>query len=1144
MVLEDLTHAALRVEPERAAAAERKALELCEKELHSYLVPVLVAALPALPTLPGATGGGAVDRQELARLAALAYAERTVVVPRTPMEVRVEAIWREQLGGDPAAPVSVVESFFDLGGDSLKAGQLINAMRKKLRVQLAVADLFTAPTIEAMARKVDVQHALGSATAKLTASGRPVSTRSPRASMRGDASPYTSSASSSSSSTTDPEDPHHHAPYESFSPFSNRALTCLFTQALPLLVVFPLRKIAIWFVVAAIWVEGMKRGAGRFQALVTAMLLSRLIVGVAAPLVGILAKWVIIGRYKPGRYPLWGSMYLRWWLTEQVVNIMGKGVFKDDFPILGVHLVRLYYVLMGASVGANVKIHKDARLGQADLLTIGNDVVIDVATVRPFSLEEGYFVLLPITIGDRCSVGLKSQVAAGATLAPGTCLGPLSSSHEKDDAEPHYWNYCRTAFKPPPAFMIIILGCPLLLAVTAVGLVPWYFMLMLMVREAREFGWYQGHIHTMYHAFLWWITPQRLMFYFLLRIVRRCVVPFIRLALIIVIKWAVIGKFQPMTAAEKEYPWNRFRYWLMSKLLPGGGLSGVARLVGTHYEIISIIYRLLGATVGKHVYWPGSGLDIVEYDLLTVGDDVVFGSRSVVLTSTAVRSAPVVFESGAMVADRCVVLPGVTLRKGSVLGSGSLAPEDFDAPVGSVWVGSREGGAVNVAPADASYNVKDTLTPFGRAFYKHEAAFEVIPLWAIVCYNTAWQAFCTAYRNSPTALSLMLCQAIMQFDHYSYYSPAELFRLTMAAFVPLHLALCLLALGVAITAKWRLLGRRQQGAYPWDESDYCQKWQLYLTIEEIRRGERRRTGVLDMLQGSQYLVWYYQALGATIGRNVCLYPNGGDPMMTEPDLVTIGDDASVDDASLIAHINTRGIFRLNPLSVGSGCVLKAGTRLLSGASMENHSMMLEHTLVMAGECVDEGTVWQGWPSKRQYPAHEHRAALRAHLDALARRHRSRRAVGAAGGAVDDDECVVGVCEACCGACFLGGEGPSGYARLSLLDSSLSSNAVADTAGSGGGLRRSGSAESGVGKVRVGGGPGVLPTQARLNRAASDAAANASNDAVGIVKSVAVQPGVGKGKAKGKGKEGIPLLGPGAASGAYGAVDVTPPKPTK
>lgn len=49
-------------------------------------------------------------------------------------------------------------------------------------------------------------------------------------------------------------------------------------------------------------------------------------------------------------------------------------------------------------------------------------------------------------------------------------------------------------------------------------------------------------------------------------------------------------------------------------------------------------------------------------------------------------------------------------------------------------------------------------------------------------------------------------------------------------------------------------------------------------------------------------------------------------IMVLQDLVTIGDDASIDDASLIAHINTRGIYRLNPLSVGKGCVLKSGTR--------------------------------------------------------------------------------------------------------------------------------------------------------------------------------------------------------------------------
>jgi hypothetical protein len=58
-------------------------------------------------------------------------------------------------------------------------------------------------------------------------------------------------------------------------------------------------------------------------------------------------------------------------------------------------------------------------------------------------------------------------------------------------------------------------------------------------------------------------------------------------------------------------------------------------------------------------------------------------------------------------------------------------------------------------------------------------------------------------------------------------------------------------------------------------------------------------------QGSQYLVWYFRALGASIGARVCLYPNGANPMMTEPDLVTIGDMAGVDEASLVAHINSK-----------------------------------------------------------------------------------------------------------------------------------------------------------------------------------------------------------------------------------------------
>merc|ERR1712176_1414518 len=121
-------------------------------------------------------------------------------------------------------------------------------------------------------------------------------------------------------------------------------------------------------------------------------------------------------------------------------------------------------------------------------------------------------------------------------------------------------------------------------------------------------------------------------------------------------------------------------------------------------------------------------------------------------------------------------------------------------------------------------------------------------------------------------------------------------------------------------------GRRQPGSYPWDTSSYSQRWQLYLALAPIR-GFACGRDILDFFRGSQFLVWYFRALGAKIGKNVCLYPNGADPMMTEPEMVTIDDGACIDDASLIAHLNTQGVFSINKLHVGKNSVMRTFSRL-------------------------------------------------------------------------------------------------------------------------------------------------------------------------------------------------------------------------
>jgi hypothetical protein len=68
------------------------------------------------------------------------------------------------------------------------------------------------------------------------------------------------------------------------------------------------------------------------------------------------------------------------------------------------------------------------------------------------------------------------------------------------------------------------------------------------------------------------------------------------------------------------------------------------------------------------------------------------------------------------------------------------------------------------------------------------------------------------------------------------------------------------------------------------------------------------------------------------------------------------------------------------------------SRLLSGASMESHSILLEHTLVLSGENVNAGTVWQGWPSRQQVDLKDYRRTIHRILNRISYQYYGSSAV--------------------------------------------------------------------------------------------------------------------------------------------------------
>ncbi len=137
----------------RDGAAEPGAEALQEqlrRDLPDYMVPPYVIALESLPL----TANGKIDRRVLAACPLPGRRAHVRTPPQTPQEQLLAAIWTEVLGVDG---IGSADSFFDLGGHSLKATQVINRFAALTGIRLELAELFDTPTIAALARIADLR---------------------------------------------------------------------------------------------------------------------------------------------------------------------------------------------------------------------------------------------------------------------------------------------------------------------------------------------------------------------------------------------------------------------------------------------------------------------------------------------------------------------------------------------------------------------------------------------------------------------------------------------------------------------------------------------------------------------------------------------------------------------------------------------------------------------------------------------------------------------------------------------------------------------------------------------------------------------------------------------------------------------------
>ena len=197
----------------------------------------------------------------------------------------------EDILGCPGPTLAADSDFFELGGDSLRAGKLLSLIRKCFEVRLPIDTLFTHSRIGSLADIIDTRIKRGALT---QIKRKPL--------------PPSLPGCKKTHSSTNP--------------------WLLVFQLLPVVVFYPMKRAFIWTVwmyleTCTEYLPTNDSTAGRLLNLIVSLGIARAVTALIAPLVAIVAKWVIIQRYREGMYPMWGVYHTRWWMVQKMLSISG-----------------------------------------------------------------------------------------------------------------------------------------------------------------------------------------------------------------------------------------------------------------------------------------------------------------------------------------------------------------------------------------------------------------------------------------------------------------------------------------------------------------------------------------------------------------------------------------------------------------------------------------------------------------------------------------------------------------------------------------------------------------------------------------------------------------------------------------------------
>ncbi|MBN2296561.1 MAG: amino acid adenylation domain-containing protein [Pirellulales bacterium] len=849
--------------------------ELLQARLPAYMVPAYLDSISKLPSLTS----GKIDRKSLPDpITPLVRKCRKIVEPATDLERDIADVWKEIF---KVSPISVEDDFFlDLGGYSLLAAQVVSRLRSKFALEVAIRDIYGHSTIRKLAEKID----------------------SIDDNQATESAPTHNPCAKKTSREV----------FHSLS-FVTR-WSCVGLQFLSLFLFYGFAALPLVILSGIVF----STISGTLAIEPAIFIFAAITLGgfPALLITSILLKWVIIGRYKAGRYPLWGWYYFRWWLASRIQTLSGIGILS------GTPVMILYYRLMGAKVGRNCIIDT-ATCSVFDLITIGDDTSICAETqLTGYRIEDGMLILGTIEIGSRCFVGIHSNLGLNTRMGDDSKLDDLSllpdgavmeagqarrgsPAQAAEVALPDISDEQASRRHPFLFGLIHLLLAGLLGIVMFVTAIPSIIIVLFPLMVG-------GTLWAMSSLLI--AIPVQLVWFCLS---------------VAALKALILGRIKP--GVYKTESLLFLRKWMVDAMM------GISR--GLLHPLYSTIYlptwlRLMGAKIGLRA--EISTVTQVTPDLIVIEDESFFADGSMIggrhFFRGHVELATNRIGKRSFVGNNAVLPIGKELGDNCLLGVISSPPADGKrTPDGTEWLGSPSFRLPHRVKVEG-FKEYETYRPTVRLYILRfiiDALRILIPYYILAAGFIAFASFLSiSYAYLPLWVAMV-------------FTPPVAFALAVGV------SLCVVVLKRMIMAPFKPVIKPL--------------WSTYVWWNEVINGayETVAAPALAPLMGTPFLSWYLRLMGCKVGKHVFLET----ALFSEFDLVDIGDYAALNLGVVVQnHLFEDRIMKSSYLRIGDECSVGNMSVVLYDTEMEAGATIGPLSLLMKGETLPQSSRWLGIPT--------------------------------------------------------------------------------------------------------------------------------------------------------------------------------------